>query len=76
MSIGEHSVMAGKSYRMRSGEICEVAAVEDDEVVYRAIASPAMSGMIVRSTEQRQPLATFAAEAEGEVDANGDNVSA
>lgn len=67
MSIGEGSVLAGKSYRMRDGEIREVAAVEDDEVVYRTLAAPLRSGMIVRSTEQRQPLPAFMAEAEGEV---------
>lgn len=67
MSVGEGSVLAGKSYRMRDGEIREVAAVEDDEVVYRALAAPRRSGMTVRSTEQRQPLTAFMAEAEGEV---------
>jgi hypothetical protein len=66
MSMATHSILAGKTYRTAEGEVRQVKAIEDGNVIYRAVAAPAGPGMIGRSDSQRLSLARFAADAESE----------
>lgn len=67
MSMSEFSILVGKTYRTTDGEVRQVKAFENGEVIYRAAAAPHGPGMLGRSESQRLSLARFAADAESEV---------
>ena len=66
MAMGIRSIMVGRAYQARDGEVREVTAIDNEIVTYRALSVPAGPGVIARSAERRMALTTFADEAEGE----------
>lgn len=66
MTMGQNSIMVGKSYRTPDDEIRTVQSIDNNEVVYRA-ASGATPEMIARARDQKLSIEDFAAEVEGEV---------
>ena len=67
MPMSEHSILVGKTYRTTEGEVRQVKALENGDVLYRAVAASNGPGMIGRSDSLRLPRARFAADAESEV---------
>jgi hypothetical protein len=67
MSMSDYSILVGKTYRTADGELRQVKAFADGEVVYRAVGATPGPGMLTRSESQRLSLVRFAADAESEV---------
>jgi hypothetical protein len=63
----DYSILVGKSYRTRDGEVRLVKAMDRGEVEYVAVSGPRGPGMIANASTRRAPLPQFAAEVEGEV---------
>jgi hypothetical protein len=66
MSMGQNSIMVGKSYRTADDEVRTVQSIDNGEVVYRS-ATGATPPIIARTADQKRSLADFAAEVESEV---------
>ena len=67
MSMSDYSILVGKTYRTADGELRQVKAFADGEVVYRAVGATPGPDMLTQSESQRLSLVRFAADAESEV---------
>lgn len=70
MPMDTRSIMAGKCYRTREGEMRQVTAIELGKVTYSSVTATHGPGMLTRLADKRLPLERFAAEVEYEVTAN------
>ena len=62
-----NSILVGKTYRTSVDELRRVTGMEDGQVVYTSVSSPAGPGMMARLSKKKLDLAEFAREAENEV---------
>jgi hypothetical protein len=66
MSMAEHSILVGKSYRTPDNEVREVSGMDQGDVVYRPVAKTSGPGVLWMPAK-RLSLAQFAAEVESEI---------
>ena len=66
MSMAEHSILVGKSYRTPDNEVREVSGMDKGDVVYRPVATTSGPGVLWMPAK-RISLAQFAAEVESEI---------